>query len=79
MKIQVTLTVEEGKRVIAKGISSLPEVNRVMKEGIILLKGGTTVSAISEALVGIKLRISGMITGRGAVTAALKVDGRTLS
>ena len=75
MKIQVTLTVEEGKRVIAKGISSLPEVNRVMKEGIILLKGGTTVSAISEALVGIKLRISGRITGRGAVTAALKVDG----
>lgn len=75
MKIQVTLTVEEGKRVIAKGISSLPEVNRVMKEGIILLKGGTTVSAISEALVGIKLRISGRITGRGAVSAALKVDG----
>ncbi|MBC7322654.1 MAG: hypothetical protein H5T90_06070 [Acetomicrobium sp.] len=75
MKIQVTLTVEEGKRVIARGISSLPEVNRVMKQGILLLKGGTTVSAVSEDLVGVKLRISGRITERGAVSAEGNVEG----
>lgn len=75
MKIQVTLTAEEGKRVIARGISSLPEVNRVMKQGILLLKGGTTVSAVSEALVGIKLRISGRITGRGTVSAERNIEG----
>lgn len=69
MKIQFTLTVAEGKRLIAKAIAVLPEVQRARKEGIILLKGGTTVSAIAEELCGEKMRISGRVTPRGTVSA----------
>ncbi len=65
MNIQFTLTVPEGKRLIAEGISSLPEIKKALKSGKILLKGGTTVSAIAERLVGKKLRISGRISPRG--------------
>ena len=69
MKVQFTLTVAEGKRLIARGIASLPEVRKAMAEGLILLKGGTTVSALSEELCGMPLRISGRITPRGTVSA----------
>jgi hypothetical protein len=69
LKIQVTLTVPESKRVIARAISTLPEVQYAMAKGKILLKGGTTVSALSEILIGKPMRISGRITPRGAVRA----------
>ncbi|WP_221039512.1 hypothetical protein [Gelria sp. Kuro-4] len=65
MKAQITLTVSEGKRLIAKAIANLPEVQQALREGKILLKGGTTVSAVAEELAGIALRISGRITPRG--------------
>lgn len=68
-KCQFTLTVAEGKRLIAKAVAVMPEVRRAMKSGLILLKGGTTVSAIAEELCGQKLRISGRITPRGTVAA----------
>lgn len=69
MKVQFTLTVAEGKRLIARGIAALPEVRKALAEGLILLKGGTTVSALSEELCGLPLRISGRITPRGTVSS----------
>ncbi|MEM2988414.1 MAG: hypothetical protein QXU06_00660 [Candidatus Bathyarchaeia archaeon] len=69
MRAQVTLTVAEAKALIAKAIASLPEVKRALEGGKILLKGGTTVSAVAEELIGIPLRISGRITPRGTVSA----------
>lgn len=72
MLIQITLTSPEGKRVIARGIKNLPEVQRVRKRGKILLKGGTTVSAVSEELCGRPMRISGMITPKGTLTSQFK-------
>lgn len=68
MKCQFTLTVAEGKRLIARAVSSMPEIMNALANGTILLKGGTTVSAIAEALCGEKMRISGRITPRGAVS-----------
>jgi hypothetical protein len=65
----VTLTVSEAKRVIAKGIARLPSVQVALKSGKIFLKGGTTVSAVSEELGGEPLRISGRITPLGAKAA----------
>ncbi len=65
MKLQATLTVAECKKIIAKAIASLPEVRRALKKGKILLKGGTTVSALSEEMLGKPLWISGRITPRG--------------
>ena len=67
MDIQISLTVNESKRLIARGVVSLPEVQEAFKKAKIILKGGTTVSAISEELVGKPLRISGRITQRGTV------------
>ncbi len=65
MKAMISLTVAEGKRLIAKAVVRLPEVIRAQEGGKILLKGGTTVSAIAEELVGVPLRISGRISSRG--------------
>lgn len=65
MKVQITLTVNESKRLIAKAVSNLTEVKKALLHGNILLKGGTTVSAIAEELVGKKLRIAGRVTPNG--------------
>ena len=39
----------------------MPEVKRAMEGGKILIKGGTTVSAVAMELVGVPLRVSGYI------------------
>ena len=50
MKCQFTLTVPEGSA-DCKAIAAQPEVRKALSEGMILLKGGTTVSAPSEELM----------------------------
>ncbi len=75
MLIQVTLTVHEAKRVIAKGIARLPEVQEAFRSGKIYLKGGTTVSALCEELAGRPLRISGRIVPAGAKAAGTALTG----
>ncbi len=74
MKAMVALTVPEGKRLIARAVVQMPEVRRAREEGKILLKGGTTVSAIAEELVGTPLRISGRISPRGLRSARVICD-----
>lgn len=69
MKCQFTLTVAEGKGLIARAIASMAEVKKALAGGKILLKGSTTVSALSEELCGRPLRISGRITPRGTVSS----------
>ncbi len=69
MRAQLSLTVAEGKLLIARAIASMPEVRWALENGQILLKGGTTVSALAEELVGVQLRISGRISPRGAKSA----------
>lgn len=74
MKAQFTLTVPEAKAFIAEAVIAMPEVRAALAGGRILLKGGTTVSAISERLAGIPLRVSGRITARGTVSSRRKSD-----
>jgi hypothetical protein len=69
MKAQVSLTVHEAKRIIAKGIAMLPEVQTALKSGKIFLKGGTTVSAVCEELIGKPLLIAGRISPQGTMMA----------
>lgn len=69
MRLQITLTVPEAKRIIAKGIGQLPVVKAALETGSIFLKGGTTVSAVCEELTGKPLNILGRISARGTVTA----------
>jgi hypothetical protein len=69
MKIQVSVTPNEAKLLIAKAIISMPMVRRALDNGKVLLKGGTTVAAIAELMTGTKMRIAGRITQRGARTS----------
>lgn len=68
-KIQATLTVEEGKELIAYGILKHPVLLNSIEKGKVVFKGGTTVSKITEKLLNIPLRISGRITARGTVSS----------
>jgi hypothetical protein len=74
LKLQITLTVPEGKKIIAKSISNRADIQKALRNGKILLKGGTTVSAVSEELVGQKLRIGGRISPRGTMNTLKKHD-----
>ena len=71
-KVQVTLTANEGKRLIAKAAGRMPEIQNRLKNHKILLCGGTTVSALSEELGFGPLRISGRIDASGTRTALKK-------
>jgi hypothetical protein len=74
MRAQITLTVPEGKRIIAEAIYALEDYQRALKQGKILLKGGTTVSVLAEKTVGIPLRISGRVSALGTKAALMKSD-----
>lgn len=65
MILQVTLTVAEAKKLIARAAVQLPETKYALEKGKIILKGGTTVSALAEELTGNKLGICGRITSLG--------------
>ena len=69
IKVQVSITPNEAKRLIAKAVSQMTVVRAALENGKILLKGGTTVSAIAEELASVKLGISGRITQQGTKTA----------
>lgn len=74
-RLQVTLTVEEGKEIIALGLLKHPTFVTAKEKGKILFKGGTTVSKLTEKLIEVPLRISGRITQRGTVSSKDIVEG----
>ncbi|WZL72552.1 AroM family protein [Clostridiaceae bacterium 35-E11] len=73
-KIQVTLLVEESKELIARAVVHHREVKKSLESGRVVLKGGTTVSKISEKITGKPLRICGRITERGTVSSLYQKD-----
>lgn len=70
---QFTLTVNEGKNLIAQATISDDSFKHSLKNGKVILKGGTTVSIISEILAERPLRICGRNTKKGT-TAFYKND-----
>lgn len=54
-RLLITLTVSEGKRLIAKGVAKLPSVQRALEEGMIIIAGGTTNGYIAEELTGMAI------------------------
>ncbi|MFH1486563.1 MAG: hypothetical protein ABIH46_10870 [Chloroflexota bacterium] len=75
MKAQVSVAANEAKRLIAKGVASMPAVQTALMDGKILIKCGTTASAVAEELAGMPLCISGRITLMGTKTAHSKDQG----
>ena len=67
--IQFTLTVNEGKWLIAHAIACMPQVRSAMEEGRVVFKAGTTVSCVSQLMLEQPLRICGRITPRGTVSS----------
>jgi hypothetical protein len=63
MKRQVILTVSESKRLIAKGVAALPEVQKAMKEGTVVVATGTTNGYVLEELWGKKIDKRGYRSG----------------
>ncbi len=51
-KLLVTLTVSEGKRLIAKGLLALDEVQTALREGYLCITLGTTSSYLVEEILG---------------------------
>jgi hypothetical protein len=66
MKAQITLTVPVAKNMIAAAILHRKDFRQARKNGKILFKGGTTVSAVAVKAGLPALRISGRISPRGA-------------
>lgn len=64
----VVVVPSESKRLIAKGVLALPEVKRVLKEGLFVVSRGTTTAYIAEEILGVKLPkancTAGIITER---------------
>lgn len=73
--IQFTLTVNEGKWLIAHAIAGMPEVRRAMAEGRVVFKAGTTVSCVAQLLTNTPLRICGRVTPRGTVSSRERGPG----
>ncbi|MBU5627170.1 hypothetical protein KQI82_09650 [Oscillibacter sp. MSJ-2] len=64
---QIFLTVNTGKWLIAQAVLELDCVKAALQSGKVVLKGGTTVSCISELLLDYPLKISGRLTPKGAL------------
>ena len=64
MKMTVTLTVAEGKRLIAKGVAAHPAVKKALKEGIVAIAKGTTNAYVAEEILGEKIPRRDYVLGR---------------
>lgn len=75
LKAQVTVTPNEAKRLIAKGIVQLPEVRAALKKGKIVIKSGTTPSAVAEELIRQPMGVSGRVSPSGTMGAQDRTKG----
>ena len=70
MKAQVTLTVAESKRLIAKAVKEHPLVRDAMKNGIVAVALGSTNAYVLEELLGKKIEreryVAGLVDRAGA-------------
>src|SRR3972149_4529915 len=66
----VSLTVAESKRLIAKGVAALPEVQQAMKSGRIVIARGSTNAFVAEEVLGMT------IDAKANYAAGLIAEGR---
>lgn len=59
-----SLTVAEGKRLIARGVARLPQVERAMADGIVVVTRSTTAGYVLEELLGEQIDRCSFVTGR---------------
>lgn len=66
-RVQLFLSVNAAKWLIAEAISRRRDIRDAMQNGALVLKAGTTTSCLSALLTGRHLRLCGRVTSRGAV------------
>jgi len=71
---QIIVTVPQAKHLIAQAILQLPEVKHALQQGQVVLKAGTTVSALAEMLGVSPMRLGGRIVPDGARGPRKMVD-----
>lgn len=71
MKALFTLTSSESKRLIAKGVTAMPEVQSALSKHTIIVAGGTTNAFVAEELLGIH------IPDKTGYTVGIVTNGRT--
>jgi hypothetical protein len=64
MKAVVVLTVSESKRLIAKGVAAMDEVQERLDKGIVVVTSGSTNGYLYEELTGTQIDHCAYITGR---------------
>lgn len=60
---QITLTPTESKRLIAKAVAKLPEVQNALRNGVIIVAVGTTNAFVAEELLGRKIEREKFVAG----------------
>ncbi len=60
----LVLTPEESKRLIAKGVAALPEVQNALRKGIVIIAGGSTNACIAREITGEAVDITRYTIGR---------------
>ena len=63
--LQVTLTPEESKYIIALSIREDKRIKKALEKGRIVFKGGSTVSKVCYLLCGEKVSVCGVVSKRG--------------
>ncbi|HIT90443.1 MAG TPA: hypothetical protein IAC41_08510 [Candidatus Merdenecus merdavium] len=71
MRMQITLTPSESKRLIAKGVMALPSVKKALKDHTIILSTGTTDAFLVEEMIGVN------IEKKSTYTVGVIADGLT--
>lgn len=59
-----SLTVAEGKRLIGRGVAALPQVQRAMEDGIVVVTRSTTSGYVLEELLGEEIDRASFVTGK---------------
>jgi len=62
-QIQISLTPSESKRLIAKAVVKLPEVQKAFQEGIVVINIGSTNACVAEELLGQKIDHERFVAG----------------
>ena len=72
----VSLTVAESKRLIAKGVAALPEVQQAMKSGRIVIARGSTNAFVAEEVLGRTIEAKANYAAGLIAEGRLGINGR---
>ena len=64
VQAQISLTVSESKRLIAKAIAQMPIIKKAMKDGMVIITRGTTNTYVAEEILGTSIERGAFVTGR---------------